>query len=230
VVARLPVRGDAARFVRTHTAVVTPPFLPELRLRLATEVTPLWQATEDYLAEHNVPPPFWAFAWVGGQGLARWVLDNPETVRGKRVLDFAAGSGVVAVAAAKAGAAAVEANDIDPVAIAALHENAALNGVVLDIRQDDLTAGVDRGWDVVLAGDVCYEQPMADKVTRWLHGLRARGADVLLADPGRSYRPALAHLEKLANYTVPTTRELEEGETRRTTVFRWRGAAASPTP
>jgi predicted nicotinamide N-methyase len=177
-----------AIFVRAHTALAAPPLVPEVRLYLASEVTPLWEATEATLAAAYVPPPYWAFAWPGGQALARYVLDHRETVQGKRVLDFAAGSGVTAIAAARAGAAAVEAAEIDAIAIAALALNAATNEAAVTCTDADLV-GSDGGWDVVLAGDVCYERPMAERVTPWLQQLARRGAVVLLGDPGRAYLP-----------------------------------------
>jgi predicted nicotinamide N-methyase len=181
--------------------------VPEIRLHLATEVTPLWRATEATLATHDVPPPYWAFAWPGGQALARYVLDHPQTVRGRRVLDFASGSGLVAIAAAQAHAAVVTAADIDRHAAAAIALNAAVNRATIDIVTEDL---IDRSssWDVVLAGDVCYEQPMADRTLAWLRTLAAAGLAVLLGDPGRTYRPRDGLVE-LARYQVSTSLELE---------------------
>ena len=153
-----------AAFIRSNTAIEVPPLIPEIRLHLATEIVPIWRATEEELAEMGVPPPYWAFAWAGGQAQARYILDNPETVAGRTVLDFASGSGLAAIAAAMAGADTVIATDIDPYASAAIALNAALNGVELQIATGDLI--VNRGpWDVVLAGDVCYERPLADRVT-----------------------------------------------------------------
>ena len=208
-------------FVRDHTAIESPPLLPELRLHLASEVVPLWQATESELEKMGLPPPYWAFAWAGGQALTRYLLDNPASVRGKRVLDFASGSGVSAIAAAKCGAAEVTASEIDPYALAAIGLNAALNGCALSVTADD-QVGRDGGWDVVLAGDVCYEKPMAEAAFAWLSGLARRGALVLLGDPGRSYLPK-SGLEKLAGYTVQTTRELEDSDLRNAIVWRATG-------
>ncbi len=145
---------DPADFIQRNTAIVVPPLVPEIRLCLATEVTPIWQATEDSLAQGAVPPPFWAFAWAGGQALARYLLDHPEAVRGRAVLDFGAGSGLVAIAAAKAGAAAVSAAEIDPFAVAAIAANAALNGVGIEVVTTDLLDGDKRFWKLVTAGDV----------------------------------------------------------------------------
>ena len=146
--------SDPAAFIRAQTALGAPSIVPEIRLHLANEVTPLWRATEATLSERNVPPPYWAFAWPGGQALARHVIDHPAIVRGRRVLDFAAGSGVVAIAAARAGAAGVTAADTDPFAATAIALNAAANGVAIAVETGDL---IDRpsAWDVVLAGDVC---------------------------------------------------------------------------
>jgi predicted nicotinamide N-methyase len=209
---------DAERFILSNTALTAPPHVPEIVLRLADEAHDLWERTEEELAEIGLPPPFWAFAWAGGQGLARHVLDHPELVRGRRVLDFASGSGLVAIAAARAGAAEVAAADVDPFCAAAIRLNAAANGVQADfIAQDQI--GRDDGWEVVLAGDVFYDKPFADRLTPWFTALRARGAEVLIGDPGRAYLPK-AGLEKLAVYEVPVTRALEDAEVKRTTVWR----------
>ncbi|SMF39463.1 Predicted nicotinamide N-methyase [Tistlia consotensis] len=210
--------ADPESFVRSQTAIEAPSLIPELRLHLATEVIPLWQATEADLEAIGLPPPYWAFAWAGGQGLARYLLDQPEVVAGRRVLDFAAGSGVAGLAAARAGAAAVEASEIDAFALAALKLNAALNGLALTVRSDDLV-GRDEGWAVVLAGDVCYERPMAERVFAWLRSLAARGALVLLGDPGRTYLPK-AGLERITAYGVRTSRELEDSDLRNAVVWR----------
>jgi predicted nicotinamide N-methyase len=209
--------NDPTAFVRAQTALAAPPLVPEIRLHLASEVTPLWRATEATLAQCDVPPPYWAFAWPGGQALARHVLDHPRLVHGRRVLDFAAGSGLVAIAAARAGAAAVTAADIDRFAVAAIAVNAAANGVALRVVSEDL---IDRpsAWDVVLAGDVCYEQPMADRVTNWLRRLAAAGTEVLVADPGRSYRPQHG-IAEIARYRVRTSLDLECRELQETAVW-----------
>jgi predicted nicotinamide N-methyase len=204
---------DPALFVRSNTAVASPPLVPEIRLYLATEITPIWQATEETLARSGLPPPYWAFAWAGGQALARFLLDHPERVVGRSVLDFGAGSGIVAIAAAKAGAAFVLAAEIDHFAAAAIDANAALNDVAIAVKTMDLLDTIDPRWEVVTAGDVCYERPMADRVTAWLRGLAARGALVLLGDPGRAYLPSEGLVE-LARYLVPTSRELEDRDTR----------------
>src|SRR6267142_2857250 len=164
---------DPALFIRHNTAIVAPPLVPEIRLHLATEVTPIWQATEDSLAQGMVPPPYWAFAWAGGQALARYLLDHPEAVAGRAVLDFGAGSGLVAIAAAKAGAASVTAAEIDHFAAAAIAANAALNEVAIAVTTADVSDCADPGREVVAAGDVCYERPMAERVTAWLRFLAA---------------------------------------------------------
>ena len=209
---------DPAFFVRRNTAITVPPLVPEIRLYLATEVTPIWQATEETLARGGLPPPFWAFAWAGGQALARYLLDHPAEVAGRSVLDFGAGSGLVAIAAAKAGAVAVVAAEIDNFAAAAIAANAALNDVDIAVWTGDPLDTVDTRWEVVTAGDVCYERPMADRVTGWLRMLTARGTLVLLGDPGRAYLPAEGLIER-ARYLVPTSRELEDRETRETVVW-----------
>jgi predicted nicotinamide N-methyase len=204
---------DPASFVRRNTAIAAPPLVPEIRLHLASEITPIWQATEESLARSAVPPPFWAFAWAGGQALARYVLDRPAEVAGRFVLDFGAGSGLVAIAAAKAGAAGVLAAEIDHFAAAAIAMNATLNEVLVTVTTADVIDTADPRWDVVTAGDVCYEQPMAARVARWLAALAGRGSRVLLGDPGRAYLPA-NRLRERARYLVPTSRELEGRDTR----------------
>ena len=204
---------DAALFVRRNAAITAPPLVPEIRLYLATEITPIWQATEESLARSGVAPPFWAFAWAGGQALARYILDHPAEVAGRFVLDFGAGSGLVAIAVAKAGAAGVLAAEIDDFAAAAIAINAKLNGVAVTVTTADVIDTADPRWEVVAAGDVCYEQPMAARVARWLAALAGDGCLVLLGDPGRAYLPA-SGLRERARYLVPTTRELEDREIR----------------
>jgi len=209
---------DPADFVRRNTAVTTPALVPEIHLHLATEITPIWQATEETLARSGLPPPFWAFAWAGGQALARYLLDHPAEVAGRSVLDFGAGSGLVAIAAAKAGGALVLAAEIDDFAAAAIAANAQLNGAAIDVTTEDLLDTVDPRWEIVTAGDVCYERPMADRVTGWLRKLVARGTLVLLGDPGRAYLPDKGLTER-ARYLVPTSRELEDRDNRETIVW-----------
>ncbi|MBW6397216.1 50S ribosomal protein L11 methyltransferase [Roseomonas sp. HJA6] len=205
-------------FVVAHTVVGRAPLVPEIALYLASEITPIWQATEDWLKERNIEPPFWAFAWPGGQATARLLLDEPARVAGKRVLDFAAGCGIASVAAAMAGAASVEAAEIDPLALAAVRLNAALNGVTVATPEGDIVGAPCR-WDVILAGDVCYEAPMTAHILPWLRGMAAGGAEVLLADPGRAYLPRQG-LEPVARHVVPTTLELEDRRQREVTLFR----------
>jgi predicted nicotinamide N-methyase len=206
-----------AAFVRDNTALSAPPLVPEVRLHLATEVVPLWRKTEEELEEQGVPPPYWAFVWAGGQALARYVLDHPEAVRGKSVLDFGSGSGLVAIAAAMAGATHVLAADIDAFAAVAIQLNAEANGARLAITREDLI-GRAGGWATILLGDMCYERPLAERRLNWLEERRRAGATVLLGDPGRSYFPA-SGVEKLATYRVETTRELEDCEFRETSVY-----------
>ncbi len=210
---------DPAAFVRCNTIVTTPPLVPEVRLYLATEVTPIWQATEESLARGGLPPPFWAFAWAGGQALARYLLDYPAVVAGRFLLDFGAGSGIVGIAAAKAGAARVLAADIDHFAVAAIAANAALNGADIEITTSDVLGTADPRWEVVTAGDVCYEQPMAGRVTSWLRNMARSGRVVLLGDPGRAYLPTDGLCER-SRYLVPTSSDLEDRDTREGVVWR----------
>ncbi len=207
-------------FIKANTRLLAVPNAPEIRLHLAHEATEIWQKTEDELGAIGLPPPFWAFAWAGGQALARYLLDNPETVRGRAVLDVASGSGLVAIAAALAGAHPVEANDIDTFAADAIAINAISNGVAVAVRPGDLV-GQDEGWSVVLAGDISYERDMAARLTDWLERLALRGALVLIGDPGRSYL-ARDRLEAVASYDVPVTRSLEDAEVKRSSVWRFR--------
>ena len=206
-------------FIVENTRLQSPPHTPELRLHLADEITPIWKLTEEALLEIGLPPPFWAFAWAGGQALARYVLDNPAVVAGKAVIDFASGSGLVAIAAAKAGAARVLAADIDGYCGEALSLNARANDVLLDYTAVDLLDAPPPTWaEVILAGDICYEKPLAERVLAWLALARAGGATVLLGDPGRSYFPRTG-LTKLAEYQVETTRELEDMAVKKTSVW-----------
>jgi len=203
------------QFVRDNSQLLAPPLVPEIQLHLASEVIPLWRKTEEELAEIGVPPPYWAFAWAGGQALARYLLDHPATVANKRVLDFGSGSGLVAIAAAKAGAAHVIAADIDPFAIAAIARNADANNVIVHAVAENVIGTSDR-FDLIVVGDMCYERPLAEKLMAWLKSI---DADVLLGDPGRSYFPKTG-LVQLSTYSVPTTRELEDREIRQTGVWR----------
>lgn len=214
-----PTPEGRRAFVLDNTRLQTPPHTPELVLRLADEITPIWRMTEEALEQIGLPPPFWAFAWAGGQALARYVLDHPHVVAGKSVIDFASGSGIVAIAAAKAGAARVLAADVDVFCGAALAINAEANGVACDFTDRDLLDTPPPAWaDVILAGDICYEKPLATRVMAWLGAARAAGKTVLIGDPGRSYFPREG-LQKLAEYQVPTTRELEDMEIKKTAVW-----------
>jgi predicted nicotinamide N-methyase len=210
---------DPQAFILENTVRLAPPLVPEITLQLAHEALPLWEKTEEELGEVGLPPPYWAFAWAGGQALARYILDHPEAVAGRTVLDFASGSGLVGIAALHAGAAAATASEIDAVALAAIAVNA--EGAPLVMTSADLI-GRDEGWDVILVGDAFYEKPLADRLLPWLHGLVRRGALVLIGDPGRSYMPK-SGLERLATYAVPVTRALEDAEIKRTTVWRLSG-------
>ncbi|HVU19567.1 MAG TPA: methyltransferase [Rhizomicrobium sp.] len=209
---------DPLSFVRTNTNLIAPPLVGEIRLHLAAEVVPLWRKTEEELEAEGIPPPYWAFAWAGGQALSRYVLDHPETVAGKDVLDFGSGSGLVAIAASKAGASSVLAADIDRFASAAIAQNAHANNARVQTTTDDII-GQHGDWQAVLIGDMCYERPLAERLLAWLHEFADRGALVLLGDPGRSYFP-MTGVEKLATYRVQTTRELEDREIRETSVYR----------
>ena len=209
---------DATVFVLGNTEIKTPPLVPEILLHLATEVTPIWQATEESLSRGPVPPPFWAFAWAGGQALARYLLDHPETVAGREVLDIGSGSGIVAIAAAMAGAARVVAAEIDPFAAAAIALNAPLNGVTIAVETRDLLDRGAAGWGVALAGDICYEEPMSSRAIALLRRIAARGRLALLGDPGRAYLPREGLIER-ARYRVPTSRELEDREAREGVVW-----------
>lgn len=206
-------------FILENTRLQRPPHTPELELHLADEITPIWKLTEEDLARIGLPPPYWAFAWAGGQAIARYVLDNPEVVAGRTVIDFASGSGLVAIAAAKAGASRVLATDIDGYCEQAVTLNSEANGVRVEFTDADLTTAPPPTWaQVILAGDICYEKPLAERVLAWLAEARAAGATVLIGDPGRSYFPRTG-LEKLAEYQVETTRELEDMEIKRTAVW-----------
>ncbi|MGH6878950.1 MAG: class I SAM-dependent methyltransferase [Rhizomicrobium sp.] len=229
--------GHFASFVRANTELAAPPLVPEIDLHLATEVVPLWRKTEEALEAEGVPPPYWAFAWAGGQALARYVLDHRETVARRSVLDFGAGSGLVAIAAVKSGARMVVAADTDGFAAAAIGLNCWANGVRCRIRKasawgpptarrsekieiltDDII-GHPCGWDVILVGDMCYERPLAERLLHWLRHCAHEGAEVLLGDPGRAYFPS-GDTVRLATYRVRTTRELEDRDIRETGAYR----------
>jgi predicted nicotinamide N-methyase len=215
-------RLDARAFILKHARLQRPPHTPEIELYLATEIEPIWRSTEEALGKQGVDPPFWAFAWAGGQAVARYLLDHPEQARGKRVLDFATGSGLVAIAAMKAGATSALGADIDPFCAAAVALNAEANGVEVAFTSDDLLNADPPAFDVICAGDVCYEWPLASRVIDWLRTAHPAGARVLLGDPGRAYLPREG-LIPLAMYEVQTTRELEDREVRKTGVFTFEG-------
>jgi predicted nicotinamide N-methyase len=210
--------ADPRGFILAHTRLQHPPHTPELDLYLADEVTPIWRLTEEELGRIGLPPPFWAFAWAGGQALARYLLDHPGEAKGKSVFDLGTGSGIVAIAAAKAGAKATNGCDVDAFCAAAVALNARANDVIVGFARRD---GLERDppdAEVICAADVCYEQPLADRAIAWLRTAHERGARVLLGDPGRTYFPK-SGLVKLAEYQVPTTRELEDAEVKRTAVW-----------
>ncbi len=212
---------DAAQaFIETHTTLSRAPLVPEIALHLATEITPIWQASEAWLNARNVEPPFWAFAWPGGQALARHVLDHPAQVHGRRVLDFAAGCGIAAIACAMAGAASVEAAEIDALATAATLANARANAVAVQAETGDVVGQPCR-WDLILCGDVCYEAPMTRHILPWLQRMAA-SCEVWLADPGRAYLPR-SGLTPLGEYAVPTSLELEDRVLRPTRLYRLSG-------
>jgi predicted nicotinamide N-methyase len=212
--------SDAETFIRANTRLRPVPHVPEISLYVADEAVPLWQKTEEELGEMGLPPPFWAFAWAGGQALARYILDHPEIVRGKRVLDLACGSGLVAIAAMKAGAASAVANDIDRFAIPAVALNATANGVDVETETSDRLdpAIALESFGTVLAGDNFYERDTAARAHAFLERMRAQGATVLVGDPGRSYLPK-DRMAALAEYEVPVIRDLEDAEIKRTRVW-----------
>jgi predicted nicotinamide N-methyase len=216
----IPATAQGRRdFIVANTRLQRPPHVAEIELHLADQITPIWKLTEEALEEIGLPPPFWAFAWAGGQALARYVMDNPQLVAGKHVLDIGAGSGLVAIAAAKAGAASVLAADIDAFSCAAVRLNAEANHCAVTVTQDDLI-GAANEWDVILVGDLFYERPLAERLLAWLTPL---SVPALLGDPGRNYFPK-DRVEKLATYNVQTTRDLEDREIRETGVYRLTGS------
>ncbi len=214
------MKVDPRQFILDNTSILTPPHVPEIRLHLADEAHDLWHKTEEQLGEIDLPPPFWAFAWAGGQGLARYILDNAEVVSGKQVIDFAAGSGLVGIATKLAGASEVTCADIDPFFTHAVELNANLNKVSVRTSPVNII-GTSIHADLLLAGDVFYDRQFADELIPWFEQLSSQDVTILIGDPGRSYLPK-ARLEQLATYDVPVTRVLEDAEVKRTTVWRFR--------
>jgi len=213
-------RAGLIRFIEQNTKPLRPPLVPEITLHLAEESLPIWQKTEDELGVMNVPPPFWAFAWAGGQAMSRYLLDNPDICRGRSILDLGSGSGISAIAAAKTGAARILAADIDALALAATKLNARANTVSIETTSDDLLTSADwRRMEVVIIGDLFYERELADRVLAFIAAVKSSGSTVLIGDPQRSYFPR-DRFERLAEYQVPVTRELEDAELKRTAVWR----------
>ena len=210
---------DRAAFIRANTSIMQPPLVPEVKLHLAHEAVPLWQKTEEELGEMGLAPPFWAFAWAGGQALARHVLDNPALVRGQRVIDLASGSGLVGIAAMQAGAAGVLAADIDGFSLEAIRLNGDLNGVGLDVTGEDLLKAPAPECGIILVGDQFHEKDLAARLFGWLAEAESRGIVALIGDPGRSYLPR-EKLTKLGEYKVQVTRDLEDAEIKWTSVWR----------
>ena len=210
---------ERAALIRAETVVARPLLCPELSLHLITDACRLWSATDQDLEALALPAPYWAFAWAGGQALARFILDRPNLVRGKTVLDFGAGGAVEGLAAARAGAREVWAADIDPFAETAAELNAALNRVRLETTTEDLIGVVDPAWQVVLAGDVTYDGAMAARVRGWLEAIAARGVLVLLADPGRGFLDTTGWAAE-AEYDAPADVDADGTHLVRTTVFR----------
>lgn len=209
---------DVAKFIRENTRVLAPSHVPELKLHLADDAVALWELTEEQLGELGLAPPFWAFAWAGGQALARYLLDHPEIVRGRRVLDVASGSGLVAIAAMQAGAAHAIAVDIDAFASEAAKLNAALNGVSVETSDAD-PVGASTDAELILVGDLFYDRDLAPRVLEWLIALQRDGKEVLVGDPGRTYLPR-DKLERIARYDIPVTRALEDAEVKRAAVWK----------
>jgi predicted nicotinamide N-methyase len=206
-------------FIRANTRLLPVALVPEIQLHLAEESMPIWQRSEEELGRMNVPPPYWAFAWAGGQALARYLLDNNSLVAGRRVLDVGAGCGLTAISAMRAGAASALASDIDPYALCAIALNAEANGVMVQTSGEDLLDGSPRGFDTIVIGDMFYERPLAEKVLPFIEAAGDKGADIVVGDPRRSYFPS-RRFRQVAEYSVPVTRDLEDAEIKRTAVWR----------
>jgi predicted nicotinamide N-methyase len=219
----MPSAARLRALVREQTRLVAVPDAPGLRLRLADDAMAVLRRSGAALGEPDPPLPFWAFAWPGGLGLARYVTDNPAEVAGRRVVDVASGSGLCAIAALRAGAASAVAIDVDPFSEAAITLNARANGVQVGFSRRDPLADAPPECDVILAGDVSYEETMAGRMFGWLRTAHERGIRVLVGDPGRAYLPA--GLERLADYRVTTSREIEDAESKAVAVFTLPGPA-----
>jgi len=211
---------DRSGFILANTRLLAPPLVPEIRLHLAEESLPIWRKTEEELGEMGLPPPYWAFAWAGGQALARYILDHGDRFDGRSVIDVGAGSGLSAIAAAKVGARRVQASDIDAIAVAAIGLNATANGVTVAATSDDWLSAPPPA-DIVLVGDLFYERPLAERVMAFVQAAAARGSHVLVGDPRRNYFPTEA-FTAVAQFEVPVTRELEDAEIKRAAVWQLR--------
>jgi predicted nicotinamide N-methyase len=212
---------DRSGFILANTRLMAPPLVPEIRLHLAEESLPIWRKTEEELGEMGLPPPYWAFAWAGGQALARYILDHADKLSRRTVIDVGAGSGISAIAAAKVDAAHVEASDIDAIAVAAIGLNADTNGVSVAATSDDWLGDAPPPADILLVGDLFYERPLAERVMAFVQAAAARGSLVLVGDPRRNYFPKDA-FTAVAHYEVPVTRELEDAEIKRAAVWQLR--------
>ncbi|MFT3729639.1 MAG: methyltransferase [Terricaulis sp.] len=210
--------SDIPAFIRENTRVLAASYIPEIKLHLADDAVALWQLTEEQLGELGLPPPFWAFAWAGGQALARYIIDNPGIARDRDVLDVASGSGLVAIAAMHAGAKSALAVDIDAFASEAAKLNAALNNVSIETSSAD-PVGQPTSCDLILVGDLFYDRDLAPRVLDWLIQLQTSGKQVLIGDPGRTYLPR-DKLEQIAAYNIPVTRALEDAEIKRAAVWK----------
>ena len=213
--------ADWQTFIRANTRLLAPPLVPEIKLHLAEESLPIWQKTEEELGEMNIPPPYWAFAWAGGQALARYLLDHPSITAGQTVLDLGSGSGLTAIAARLSGAGAALATDIDTVALVAITMNAGANGVAVETTAEDMLDGGPGTAGVILAGDLFYERGLATRMLAFLDACKTAGASVLVGDPQRAYFPK-DRFDAVAEYRVPVTRELEDAEIKNSAVWRLR--------
>ena len=219
--AGVDIRDPAAirDFIRANTKKLAPPLVPEIKLYLAEESLPIWQKTEEQLQQQNIPPPFWAFAWAGGQALARYLLDHPDVVTGKRVLDIGTGSGITAIAAKQAGARDVLAADIDPLSLVATQLNAELNDVEVAVTGENVLTSPPSEHDVYIIADLFYERALADQAISFAKAAKARHATVFVGDPKRSYFP-VQEFTQCETYKVEVTRELEDALIKKTSVWR----------